>query len=212
MKIGKAARTALFFLFLLCTFGTGIAHAAIGNTNSKEENGFQNGPSLGNSTGSILKVIFFLALIIGLIILLIKFLAQKSKPWMSNRAMQVLGGVTLGQHKSLQVVRIGEALYIIGVGDDVNLLHRIDDAEETAALLDAFTVANGGNGDGFAKITDFLKKIRKSGKPEPAEEWDEASFQQLFEDRIKQVSSRRAQVGDLMREGSDPDRLRDDHE
>ena len=44
--------------------------------------------------------------------------------------MKNMGGISLGQHKSIQLVVIGETYYLIGVGDDISLLKEITDPEE----------------------------------------------------------------------------------
>ena len=38
--------------------------------------------------------------------------------------MKNMGGISLGQHKSIQLVVIGETYYLIGVGDDIQFIKR----------------------------------------------------------------------------------------
>ena len=48
--------------------------------------------------------------------------------------MKNMGGISLGQHKSIQLVVIGESYYLIGVGDDIRLLKEITDPDEIDKL------------------------------------------------------------------------------
>ncbi len=84
----------------------------------------------GDFLASIIKVILALIVIIGLFIILIKFLSQKNSKWFNQRSIKLLGGVQLGQNKSLQIIELGSSLYLIGVGDDVRMVDKIEDQEE----------------------------------------------------------------------------------
>ena len=46
-----------------------------------------------------------------------------------------MGGAPLGSNRSVQVVRIGEKIYILGVGDSVQLLNVIEDEKEFSTLI-----------------------------------------------------------------------------
>lgn len=48
---------------------------------------------------------------------------------------QVYGGVSLGPNKSLQLVRMGDSLYLLGVGDNIQLIRRIEPGPEAENLL-----------------------------------------------------------------------------
>ena len=52
--------------------------------------------------------------------------------------MKNMGGISLGQQKSIQLVVIGEAYYLIGVGDDIRLLKEITDTEEINKLVEFY--------------------------------------------------------------------------
>ncbi|MDC3416383.1 flagellar biosynthetic protein FliO [Aquibacillus salsiterrae] len=83
----------------------------------------------------LIKLVAALGFVLGLIYLLLKFLNQKNKLVQQNRTLENLGGISLGTNKSLQVVKIGSRLYVIGVGDNVELLSEITDEETIQQLL-----------------------------------------------------------------------------
>ncbi|MBM7571832.1 flagellar biosynthetic protein FliO [Aquibacillus albus] len=83
--------------------------------------------STSNLFVDLLKLMLALAFVIGLIYFLLKFINGKNKMYQRVRALENLGGIPLGTNKSLQVVRIGEKIYVLGVGENVELLTEITD-------------------------------------------------------------------------------------
>lgn len=111
-----------------------------------------------NPTGMIVQLVVSLAIVIGMVWLLVKFLSLKSKWMYRNRPLKVLGGVGLGPQKSLQLVEIGGVLYILGVGQDITLLKVIDDPEEKERIMRDFATSTAKTG------SSWLERLRsKSG-------------------------------------------------
>lgn len=75
----------------------------------------------------ILKLVFYLLIVIVLIYGLIKFLAIRQRKLQHNQLFQSLGGTTLGQNKSLQLVRVGGRIYLLGVAEQISLIKEVTD-------------------------------------------------------------------------------------
>lgn len=101
-----------------------------------------NIPSVPQSNAEVwqqfITVMIVLALIIGCILILIKFIAKRDMPWMKNRALRSLGGIQLGQHKSMQIIDAGESVYVVGVGENVQLIDKISDPDELEQIRARF--------------------------------------------------------------------------
>lgn len=54
---------------------------------------------------------------------------------MAQGPIKVISMAPLGNGKSVQVVMIGESLYVLGVGENVQLLHHIPAGEEADLIL-----------------------------------------------------------------------------
>ena len=172
----------------------------------------QEAPELlpGNFYGSFLQVIIALAVIVGLIVLVIRFLAVKNKQWTGNRALQVHAGIALGQHKSLQIVEIGGTLYIVGVGESISLIDKIDDEERAAALLSLLAAKPA---PGFGSASELLGKwLRGRRKAEPTVETKPTdtneAFRALLQEKLQSLGNRKDTLKAWMeeepkREGSD---------
>ncbi|WP_162297826.1 flagellar biosynthetic protein FliO [Halalkalibacillus sediminis] len=93
----------------------------------------ENEQAIADSNQSLfldfVKMIAALALVLGLIYFLLKFLQKRNRLYQQSKSLENLGGIALGSNKSVQVVRIGNQYFVVGVGDNVNLLTPIDDPE-----------------------------------------------------------------------------------
>lgn len=92
----------------------------------------------GSLVWDIIKMVFALLLILVLIYLLLKFLNKRNKLFSQVRALENLGGITVGPSKSIQLVRVGSKIYLIGVGENVQLLEEIEDEAIKNELLQSF--------------------------------------------------------------------------
>nr|WP_236702336.1 flagellar biosynthetic protein FliO [Alkalicoccobacillus plakortidis] len=82
-----------------------------------------------------LKMIGALLIVIFLLVTLLKFINKRSRSFQESKGLSLLSGVSLGGNRSIQLVRIGEKLLVIGVSDQVRLLDTIDDPDEIEAIL-----------------------------------------------------------------------------
>lgn len=151
----------------------------------------------------LLKVILFLIFIIGLFFFIMKIISRNNR-YLLGRTIRSLGGVPLGTNKSIQVVEIGGTLYIVGVGENVQLIDKIDDADKAsqlAVMLTASPAVPSGLGE-------WLNKLRK--RPADGEEIElPPSFQQVFHSKLQQVASRKQRVEELLNDEQLTDRLND---
>ncbi|MBW7473287.1 flagellar biosynthetic protein FliO [Paenibacillus oenotherae] len=174
-----------------------------------KSSGLIEGPDM---TGYLIWVTIALALIIGLIILVIKWLAKRNQGWGTNRTLRSLGGIPLGQNKSLQVVELSGRIYVVGVGESVTLLDKIDDPQTAQAVLDSMEQQNA-RAWSAPSFTDFLNRFRNrnSESGPTSEPWQEASsFQELLQNKMKRQSAQKQKVEDLLKKENHNDRLLDE--
>ncbi|MFV9509847.1 flagellar biosynthetic protein FliO [Tepidibacillus sp. LV47] len=126
------------------------------------------------------KLIFFLSLILVMIYFLFRFLSRKNGFLRSN-AFQHLGGIPLGQNKSIQLVEIGQKIYVLGIGQEVRLLHIIDSQEELMQIKDAMSSLSLTND----RFIDWFKrvKVNRSHKKDSFEEFLNQKMRQLRDER-----------------------------
>ncbi|WP_438446905.1 flagellar biosynthetic protein FliO [Gorillibacterium sp. sgz5001074] len=158
------------------------------------------------------KVVAFLIIIIGIFLLIMKVVAQKNKMFHSTRSIKSIGGLGLGPNKSVQVVQIGRSLLVLGVGNDVELVSKIEDPEEIQYILDHIQP---GPGDfkGFPSMGEWLKRWGK--RQDAPEDMDVTpSFQAVFQEKMQRIANRQQKVDEVMGRGQQNpyDRLSDRHE
>ncbi len=148
------------------------------------------GKAVGSSVGDYIKVMVALLFVVGLLYGLLKLVNRKNRLYDKNRFMKNLGGISLGQHKSIQLVVIGESYYLVGVGDDVSLLKEITDPEEIDKLVefykgDDLEVAKG-------MLSRILEKLTGATKNVPTSQSDEsADFGNLFKTKLDEMKEER---------------------
>ncbi len=84
----------------------------------------------------LLKMIFYTIVVVGLIYLLIRFLAKRQRKMQNHSVLNQIGGTSLGNNKSVQIIQLGNTLYMLGVGENINLLKEINDEEEIKNILE----------------------------------------------------------------------------
>jgi len=163
--------------------------------------------SLG-SIWSLVWVLFVLGVIIGLIVLVLRFFAKKSRGWGMNRSLRSLGGFPLGTNKSMQIVEWNGRIYVLGVGENVTLLESITDSDAVDALLaehDAESAASA------PAIPEWLRKLTQRNKPQGEEKssamtGSDASFEKSLESRLRELSERRQKVEQMLDDSRSEDR------
>ncbi|MGX6441608.1 flagellar biosynthetic protein FliO [Neobacillus sp. K501] len=85
-----------------------------------------------------MKFIGSFILVIALLLFILRFLTKRKRLLSANGPIVSLGGQVIGNNRSIQIVLIGQTIYILGVGDTVNLIRTISQGEEYQHLLDSY--------------------------------------------------------------------------
>ncbi|WP_083682199.1 flagellar biosynthetic protein FliO [Paenibacillus sp. FSL A5-0031] len=189
------------------------AAAAQGGSSANDE-GQMMFTGTNDLAGNMIWVIVSLAIVIVLIILVIKWLSQRNRMWGTNRSLRSLGGIALGQNNSLQVVEIAGRIYIVGVGENITLIDKLDDPEQASAVISALERQQE---SAWSKdlVSQILKKFKDRNNPNGSdptnEQWNKtSSFQDLLQNKLSQQADRKQQLESLLHESKSNERLMDD--
>lgn len=145
------------------------------------------------------KMVVSLLLVLGLIYILLKFLGKRNKHISKTSALENLGGISFGPNKSIQIIRIGEKFYLIGVGDNVEMLHEITDEKIIEDLLD--------NDGADLNTNNLLKSLslfrRGADKGESATDSKTNDFKQLFSTELDKLKQGRKKIIDQYKQKED---------
>lgn len=136
----------------------------------------------------VLALIFVVALFYGLI----KFLNKRNLNFQRNQLVQNLGGLSLGAQKSVQLLQVGKTLYLVGVGEDVQLLREITDPEEVATLLALYNERQE-LATSSPYIAEVFSKFKRKNIGSSSTEQGKDSFGELFEKKISEIKQERSE-------------------
>lgn len=111
------------------------------DTKKEAENNTKNADTIAKTNNSIItvwdgvKMVFALLFVIALLYFLLKFINKKSRSYQQNRLIQNFGGTPLGGNRSLQIVKAGNRILILGVGEDIHLLKEIENQKEVEEFI-----------------------------------------------------------------------------
>ncbi|AGT31548.1 flagellar protein [Geobacillus genomosp. 3] len=141
------------------------------------------------SASDVLRLIGATAFVLLLLYMLLKWLSRR-QPFVSGQkgVIEHLGGTSVGTNRSVQLIKIGNRLLVIGVGDSIQLLREISDENEINELLAQHHERLERMADfsrfGFRLRGHWAAKTKTEGSPSP-------SFSALFAEEMKQMAERR---------------------
>lgn len=166
-----------------------IDDAFFENPTVNEEGGDQsenpNDPPTSDGIGILdyIKVLFALVFVLGLLLFVLRFLNKKNIAYQQTPGIQNLGGVSVGPQKSVQVLKVGSQVLIVGVGDDVRVLSEVKDKQEVEAILNSFDYELTGQSKPymFELLNKFTKNKTTHTTGEPGKEFGEVFDKTLSE-------------------------------
>ncbi|KGR86426.1 flagellar biosynthetic protein FliO [Lysinibacillus odysseyi] len=134
-----------------------------------------------------IKIFLALLFVLGLLLFVLRFLNKRNLNYQQNSMIQNLGGQSVGAQKSVQLLQIGNKLYIVGVGENVQLLQVITDPEEIEGILALYNEKLG-NTTASPYIAELFNKFRAKGTAEK----QPADFSELLDKRLSQIKQQRS--------------------
>jgi len=177
------------------------------NDNSSVVNNEDTKP-VGISVWDVVKAVTAFAFVIGLLLFLLKFISKKSRSYNQTQLLDNLGGIPLGNHKSIQIVKVGNRILIVGVGENIQLLKEITNPEDYNEIIEGFNAKM----DQLASPSDIVTKVMNLTKGNLAtkkansdkDNGTGATFQNMFNKQLNEMkNSRKKMLDELDKKGSD---------
>ncbi|HZW68222.1 MAG TPA: flagellar biosynthetic protein FliO [Pseudogracilibacillus sp.] len=140
---------------------------------------------------NIIKMIIALLFVLALIYIILLILRKRNKLMHHHDLLQNLGGISLGQNKSIQLIRIGSHIYVVGVGEHVDLMLEITEAEVVETLLSA---------DESDKDDSFLQSLLAGAKGKTKQS---NQFMSQLSDELSKLKKNREELVDKAAEKDD---------
>jgi flagellar protein FliO/FliZ len=135
------------------------------------------------SAWDYVKVVIAFIFVIALLYGVLKFVNKRNHGLQAHKLVQNLGGTTLGNNRSVQVVKVGERVLVVGVGQNVELLTQITDNEEREKLLREYNEL--GSSETYKTLLPtFLEKRKRTQK----------DFKTEFQSRLQEMKNERSEL------------------
>ncbi|MGG4419667.1 flagella biosynthesis regulatory protein FliZ [Bacillus subtilis] len=87
------------------------------------------------SAFDFVKMIFALLFVIALIYGLVKLMNKRNRLLKPFQYVENIGGTSVGQNRSIQLIKVGKSVLVVGVGETIQLLKEIEDEKEIEVIL-----------------------------------------------------------------------------
>jgi flagellar protein FliO/FliZ len=135
----------------------------------------------------VLALLFVVALLYGVL----KLVNSRNRLYQQHQLMQNLGGLSLGQHKSVQLLQVGDSLFLVGVGEDISILKELTDIEEKEKLMKFYSEKQEFTPQ-IPYIAELLKRFKKPSSIETSVKQENGKFEQLFRKRLGEIKTDRS--------------------
>ncbi len=150
---------------------------------------FENAePANELTAGDFFKMIFTTLFVITLIYLLLKFVNKRNRMFNQHRFIENLGGTSLGTNRSIQIVKVGDRILVVGVGDNVQLLKEIKDTNEMNEILEQHNASL----DSMMQPRDILNRMIQKRKE--VRDGDQTHFSSMLQKQLSELKQGRKKI------------------
>ncbi|RSK27038.1 flagellar biosynthetic protein FliO [Bacillus sp. HMF5848] len=134
------------------------------------------------------KMLFATAFVIGLIYFTFRFINKRNKVFSGAKYIENIGGTSLGANRSVQLIKVGDEILVVGVGESITLLKEIHANDEVSAIIEQHN-----NGlDQLIQRSDIFNRIFKDKKKN--ENKGTGDFQSVLNQQLKDLSDGRKKL------------------
>ncbi|HEY4623996.1 MAG TPA: flagellar biosynthetic protein FliO [Solibacillus sp.] len=136
-----------------------------------------------------IKIVLALVFVIGLLLVILKFLNKRNLAYQQNTMIKNIGGLSVGQQKSVQLLHIGNRIYVVGVGENIQLIKEIESADEVEQLLDQMN-----QNQKMVTTTPYIAELFKkfSKKDQPKDISNSPKFNDMFSEKLDEIKQQRS--------------------
>lgn len=168
-------------------------------TNTEEET--PGSASVGITFWDFLKMILATLFVIFLLYIILRSLSKRSRSYNQNQLLLNLGGTPVGTNRSVQLVRVGQSLLVLGVGENISLLKEITNEDEAKKILADYDKRM----DVLVQPSDIITKMMETVKRVNDKEDDQTTFSTVLKSQLEELTKGRKKLLDEMekKKGSD---------
>lgn len=166
----------------------------------QEVQGKVESTKVGINAWDIIKMILATVFVVALLYFLLKFINKRSKSYKSSRLIENLGGTALGTNRSVQLIKVGNRILVVGVGENIQLLKELTDSEECSQIITEYNDKM----EQLVQPSDIVTKVLQRRKVNQSKENKGNHFQSLLKQQLEKITTDRQKLFDEMeKKGSD---------
>jgi flagellar protein FliO/FliZ len=174
-----------------------------GQTDGEQLEASKESKAIGLNFGDFFKMIFATLFVVALLYVVLKLVNKKGMLHNKSDTLVSLGGLTVGTNRSVQLIKVGERLLVVGVGENIQLLTEIEKGQE----FDQIIINYNQKLDEIAQPSDFITRIVQFIKGRKKEETGEqTSFQMLLKKQLNELSNQRKKTLEELNSEKDQDK------
>jgi flagellar protein FliO/FliZ len=163
-------------------------------TTEKSDSNTNDSSNVGLTIWDFVKMIFATIFVVALLYFLLKFINKKSNGYKNNQLVQNIGGTSLGANRSVQIIKVGNRLFVLGVGESIQLIREIDNEEEASQIISEYN----NRMDQLIQPSDIVTKVmnRVKGMKTKKGDTNEDSFSSILSKQLEDISKGRKKLYD----------------
>ena len=134
-----------------------------------------------------IKVLLSFVLVIGALIFVLRFLNKRNQNYQQNSIIRNLGGHSVGAQKSVQLLHIGNQIYVVGVGEDVQLLQVISDSQEIEQIIALYNEKYSST-----STSPYVAELFAKFKTKRSSEAQSEDFSNILDKRLSEIKQERS--------------------
>lgn len=161
--------------------------------------------TVGLTVWDFIKMIAATIFVVALLYFVLKFVNKKGSLYKHSQLIENLGGTTLGTNRSVQVIKVGQRLLVVGVGENIQLLKEIDEGQEYEQIISAYN----NKMDQLVQPSDIVTRVMKKVKGSSTDlksEGTPPTFQSLLNKQLNELSIGRKKLYDELEKEKGPDK------
>ncbi|MGG0718821.1 flagellar biosynthetic protein FliO [Robertmurraya massiliosenegalensis] len=152
--------------------------------------------TVGITIWDFVKMIVATLFVIALLYFLLRFINKKNISYRDSQLIQNIGGTSVGSNRSIQMIKVGKRILVVGVGENIQLLKEVDDEEEVRQIIEEHNQRI----EQLTSPSDIVTKVieRTKSFQKQDQEKDKNSFSSLLKTQLDQISKQRKKLFDEM--------------
>ncbi|MDE5412954.1 flagellar biosynthetic protein FliO [Alkalihalobacterium chitinilyticum] len=145
-----------------------------------------------------MQMIAALAVVIALIYIMLRFVGKRTRSFRDHQTLQSIGGVPLGANRSLQMIKLGDRILVVGVGETIQLIKEIDDETEVAKIMEQHQSEFDRLEEPLTKASTWINQLVTKKNQENTKKT--LDFSELLDKQLQDVSKSQQQIREAMKE------------